>query len=502
MIPEAHFGWLDWTVFASYLGAIVLVGAYFSKRQNSTDEFFTASKRMHWLPVSLSIVASLFSGISFIGQPSRVYRYDSVIFAYAISVLLVTPIVMYVLIPFYRRLDVTTAYEYLERRFSLNVRLLASSLFILKRLFWMGLVALAPSLALTTITGLRVEYCILLIGVVATIYTGLGGMSAVIWTDAAQFVILTLGQVLMIWFIASKLDGGFAEIWEVGRESGKVWMSMEFTFVDLTFWSMLIAGCVFALSDLGVDQVTVQRLMTTPDEKTAQRSMIFNALFKFPGMMVLLGIGVALYAYYQAFPELLTLGEDQIDQVVPFFVVTELPAGISGFVIAAIFAAAMSSFDSGLNCMVTAFTVDWYKRLYKSDLEDREYLKLAKLLTFVLGGLITLMSILIYQAGVKSIIDKSNKYLGFFGGALLGIFLLGMLTRRAKPLPTVIGAVASVALVILLDLWQEENGAFVHNYMYGLISMVITMAVGYFGSLLGRETPYETIQDFTMAKKK
>jgi len=504
-MPDATFGFWNWVVFGTYLVGIFLIGALFARRQTSTGEFFTASKRMGWLVVSLSVVASLFSAISFIGHPARIYNQDAtVLLAWPFCVILVTPIVMYVLLPFYRKLDVTTAYEYLEKRFSLNIRLLASALFIGKRLFWMALVALAPSLALSTFTGLPVELCVLIIGVIATVYTGLGGMSAVIWTDAIQFVVLMTGQVLMVFYIASRLDGGFGEIWQVGISEGNMLASMDFNFHQLTFWSMLICGVAFALSDIGADQVTVQRLMSTKDEKEARKSLLFNAIFKIPGSVIMIALGVSLLAFYKAYSHLMTLPEADSDKVVPFFVVTQLPAGLSGLVIAAIFAAAMSSFDSGLNCLVAALTVDWYERIIQPGQSDRKYLMLAKGLTFTLGLAVTIMAIVIYVAGIKSIIDASNKYLGMFGGGLLGIFMLGVLTRRAKALPTLIGAIVSVALVMSINVIQQHfvGEIFLHPYWYGLISCALTMLIGYVGSFFGTEVPYERIRDFTMARKK
>jgi len=486
-MTKTGFVTVDWVVFALYLGAVVCIGIWFSKRQRSTEEYFTAGKRVHWLPVSLSVVATLFSGISFLGHPARVFRYNCAMIAWPFAVLIITPILIHVLLPFYRRLDVTTAYEYLEKRFSLNVRLLASALFIGKRLFWMALVALAPSLALSTIIGLPVSWCILIIGVIATVYTGLGGMRAVIWTDAIQFVVLMLGQCLIIGMVAGQLDGGLAGMWRVGVADHKAWASLDWNLAAPTFWTFLLAGCFLALSDLGADQVTVQRLMCTKDEKAAAKALWFNALFKFPGTIILLGMGVALWVYYQQFPGRLGLAESDYDKIVPYFAVSQLPSGISGLVIAAIFAAAMSSFDSGLNSLAAALTVDWYARLGPGDRDSPKALIFAKRLTYVLGAAVTLTALLVYWTGIKSIIDASNKYLGFFGGALLGIFLLGALTRRAKPLPTVIGALLGVASVFTIEMIQSSatDSALVHPYLYGAISCTLTLAFGYFGSFLG-----------------
>jgi len=499
-MPETGFEFLDWVVFVVYLAAVVALGASFSKKQRSTKEFFTAGKRMHWLPIAFSVVASIFSGISFIGQPSRVYRHDAVLIAFPFSLLLVTPIVVYVLLPFYRRLDVTTAYQYLEARFGLNVRLLASVLFMGKRLLWMALVALAPSLALSAVTGLRVETCILIIGVIATIYTGLGGMHAVIWTDVIQFLVLMTGQCLIITMIAFRLDGGFAQMWQIGVADHKAWASLDFNFSELTFWTMLFAGCFLALSDLGADQVIVQRLMSAKDEKTAAKALWFNALFKFPGMIIILGMGVALWAFYQQYPERLGLAEADWDKLVPYFAVQELPAGVSGLVIAAIFAAAMSSFDSGLNCLVATLTVDWHDRLGRKPHDDQRSLRLAKVLTYLLGAAVTLTAVLIYETGIKSIIDASNKYLGFFGGALLGIFLLGALTRRAKALPTILGALLGVAAVFAIEAIQTASGErFVHPYLYAAISCLLTMGLGYVGSFIGPPLSIDRLRGLTIS---
>jgi len=163
----------------------------------------------------------------------------------------------------------------------------------------------------------------------------------------------------------------------------------------------------------------------------------------------------------------------------------------------------MSSFDSGLNCIVTAFTVDWYERLLEPAQSDKQYLKLAQTLTFVLGAAITVLAIIIYRTGRQTIIDTSNIYLGFFGGALLGIFLLGALTRRAKSLPTVLGAIISVAVVVCLDFVNktEDGGYWIHPYMYCIISCTMTILIGYLGSLLGPELPFEKVRDYTMARK-
>jgi Na+/proline symporter len=204
--------------------------------------------------------------------------------------------------------------------------------------------------------------------------------------------------------------------------------------------------------------------------------------------------------FYKANPERLPLEPADYDKVVPYFTVHELPVGVSGLVIAAVFAAAMSSFDSGLNSLSATLTVDWYKRL-GSATSERRSLFVAKCLTYVIGAAVTITALVIYWTGVMSIIDASNKYLGFFGGALLAIFFLGALTRRAKALPTVLGALCGVASVFLIDMMADPaNGkVIVHTYLYGMISCLVTLVVGYLGSFIGPPPSEQRLAGLTIA---
>lgn len=473
---------LDWGLIGLLLAGRLALGVYFNRRQTSTGEYFLAGQRMGWGPVALSILASLLSGISFIGHPARVYGYDCAAMGFAIAAVLVTPVVMYGLLPAYRRLNVRTAYEYLEIRFGLNVRLLASALFILKRLFWMALVVLAPAMLLNTITGIPVETCVLLVGLFTTLYTSLGGLSAMIWADVITFVVLLGAQILIIGSVAGRLDGGLGELWTVAVENRKAWASLDFDWTRLTFWTAIVSGLILGLEGMGADQITVQLLMSARDERQARRSLLFMALFKVPGQVLLLGLGVAIWVFYHAFPD--RPGPGQAEGAVPHFVMTELPTGAVGFILGAILCATMSCFDSGLNSLVAAVSVDWVQRLLRPGAADRRHLLFSKLLTYGLGAAVSLMAILIYRAGFTSLIDKTNNYLGFFGGGLLGIFLLAAFTRRSRALPTVFGCVAATAGIFLFDrLWNAE-GALLNPILYGVFGCAGTMVLGYGGSMI------------------
>jgi SSS family transporter len=503
LLAEVNFGTVNWVVLAVYLVGVFVLGSLFARRQTSTDEYFRAGKRMGWFPILLSMAASIHSAISFIGQPGRIFLSDAgVLIASYVSGFIVFPVIAYLMLPFYRKLDVVTAYEYLERRFALSTRLLSSALFILQRLVWMALVVLAPSLALSVIVGIRVEYCILIIGLAATVYTVLGGMSAVIWTDVVQFIVLFVGEAMIFIVVATKLDGGFMEMIHVGFEDNKIWGSFDWDISRATFWTLMISGCVMGLS-WGFDQLQVQRLMATRDEANARKSLMYTLVLNVPRIVVLILMGLALYAFYQAYPALLPEEVAQrADRVLPHFVVTQVPIGISGLIIAALFAASMSSFDSGLNCLIAAITVDWYKRVFKRDKTDAQYLLFAKVLSLCLGVAIALLAIGIYQAGIKSIIDTSNKYIGFLFGPIIGIFLLGIFTRRAKEIPAIMGGLAAFFTILVINIinGQYEDRNIIDPYFYGPLSVAITLVVGYFGSFLGTPLPYEKVKEYTLAK--
>jgi solute:Na+ symporter, SSS family len=505
-MPEISFGWINWTVFLVYIFFIFVLGAMFTGRQKNTDEFFRAGKRMGWFPILISLVASVFSAISFLGQPARIYKSDAtVLICLFIASFFFLPIFAYAILPFYRKLDITTAYEYLEKRFSIQVRCIGSALFILQRLFWMALVCLAPSLVLSLVLGVKVEYCILIIGLIATVYTALGGMSAVIWTDVAQFFVLISGQILFFVMIVTKLDGGLTEIFQLAVSDNKFFGSMNWDISRPTFWTLLISSILMGLG-FGVDQVNIQRIMATRDGKQARKSVLYQLILNIPRYMILILMGISMYAFYQVFPEKLAPGMDETpDKILPYFIMTQIPAGLCGLVIAAIFAAAMSSFDSGLNCLTAVFVIDWYKNVIKPGQDDAKYLFVAKLLTVILGLAITVLGIIIYKSGIKSIVDSSNKYLGFFFGPIVGIFLLGIFTRRAKAFPVVIASIISFILVLAIDVVNIKLGAgnqIINMYFYGPIAIIVTVVIGYLGSLFGPELPFDNIREFTLAKKK
>ena len=325
-----------------------------------------------------------------------------------------TPIVIWVFLPFYHRLRVFTAYEYLERRFNSSVRLASSLLFLLLRGSYLAVVIYAPSLVLSTVTGLELKWTIFIVGGLATLYTLLGGMKAVIWTDVVQATVLFGGLILVTVILALRVEGGVGEIVAAASDGGPFRVELGWgTWAEVTLWAVLVNGFFIHLSMYGADQMTLQRYLTTPTLRAGRNSMLLNAVMVVPAVALLLFVGGALYVFYQQFPDRLAEGLKG-DAVLPHFVIHELPAGISGIFIAAMFAAAMSTIDSAINSLSTSTMKDLYQRFVWPEAEERTYLNLSRLFTVFWGGVATFFAL----------------YIGNFPNILVGIQDPGRILHR------------------------------------------------------------------------
>ena len=514
---------LDWIVLAVYLLAMVAVGASFYKGQKTTKDFFLAGRSMSWLPVGLSVVATLFSAISYMAIPSGIQRYGVIKWAGASMVFLCIPIVANVFMPFYSRMQLYSAYEYLERRFDVAVRCLASGLFILWRIVWMSLAVYASALALWAATGCPVPLpvIIIILGVFATAYTFLGGMKAVIWTDVIQFVVLFGGMALASLLIISHVDGGVAGIFGAMRDAGKLSLigtipEMEgttsfmqkvaayFGTSEATLMGVLFASFVGHVSFYCVDQATVQRYFSARSLGDAKKAFWVNALANVSIHTCLTFLGMALFAYFAVnpHPESVAGTPFKTDWGYPYFIATAMPAGVAGLLIAALYAATMSSVDSGINSCCTAFWVDFWQRLVKgkvkpgetdgeeNEAHEHQQLTIARIMTVVFGGIAVLFGCLIAASkDVADIIVLTSKLVNALCGPMFAIFLLGLFSRRARPLGVCIGALASLLLTytfvfdkinVLLRLY-----GFRLNFLWpSTVGLVVGLVVGYLASLI------------------
>jgi len=484
--PKRRFGLVNYSVLAVYLLALVGMGVYFSRREKTTEDFFLAGRRIPWWAAGISIFGTQLSAITFMAIPAKTYATDWVYFLANMCIVLMAPVVVLVYLPFYRKLNVTTAYEYLEKRFNPAVRMFGSAAYILMQLGRMAIVIFLPAIALSTVTGISIHSCVLLMGLLCTFYTVLGGIEAVIWSDVLQVVVLLGGAVLSLIIIALKTENGFAGIISTASANGKFHIAnLTWDWTTTALWVVIVGNLLNQLIPYTADQTVVQRYLTTSDEKQAAKSIWTNAILTIPASLIFFGLGTALFVFYKANPGSLDPSL-KTDAIFPLFIVQQLPTGISGLLIAGVFAAAMSSLDSSMNSVATAIVTDFYRRL-RPDSSEAARLKLARLLTVLLGATATAAGLLMATYEIKSLWDLFMKILGLFGGSLAGLFALGIFTRRAHGWGALVGALGS-ALALFAVQWFTS----IHFFLYGAIGIGVCFVVGYLASLLIPARPKDT----------
>lgn len=477
--PSGAFGLLNYTILGAYLGTLVAMGVYFSRRVKTTDDFFKAGRRVPWWAAGLSLFGTSLSAITFMAIPAKTFATDWRYFMGNIAPIFAVPLVIALYIPFYRRLNVTTAYEYLERRFNLTARLLGSLMFIIFQLGRIGIVLFLPSIALSMVTGLDIVTCILVMGVLSIAYTVLGGIEAVIWTDVLQVIVLMGGAILSLLIIILNTTGGLFGMIDTALTDHKLHtFDFTFDFASPTLWVVLLGGIAASLISNGSDQVAVQRYLTTNDERGAGRSAWTHAIMCIPASLLFFGLGTALWVFFKSQPQLLNATMANADAIFPWYIVTQLPNGLAGLLIAGIFAAAMSSLDSSMNSAATAFTTDFYRRFHpKAD--DAVSLKVARWLTVIVGASGMLFALMMARWDIKSLWDQFNTILGLFAGGLGGMFLLGILCRRAHGVGAVFGLVASGMIQFFVSQYTA-----VHLLLFTFTGMASCIIMGYLASVL------------------
>ncbi len=474
-VRKSGFKRLDYVALVLYLGAMVCIGFYFLGREKSTEDFFLGGRRVPWWAAGLSIFGTQLSAITYMSFPAKTYATDWAYFLNNMGTLVIAPLVIWLYLPFFRRLNVTTAYEYLERRFNVGVRMVGSAVYILLQLGRMGFVLFLPAMALSAVTGLSVHVSILLMGVLATLYTVLGGIEAVIWTDVLQVVVLAGGAIVALVTVVFDA-GGLGEVISIAQGDAKLRafiLSWDLTG-PTTF--VIVLSVVGGLVGSTSNQSVVQRYLTTRSEKEAAQAIWANAVLSVLATLIFFALGTALFAFYKTHPDRLNPAL-QTDAVFPWFIAEQLPAGVSGIVIAGLFAAAMSSLDSCMNSVATVVTTDFLKRLVPN-VSDRRWLKVARLLTLVLGVIGSVTALLLATYDIRSIWDQYIKIMALFSGGLAGLFALGIFTRRAHGTGALIGVPASV-----LALYLVQRHTALHFFLWSTVGIVTCFVVGYLCSL-------------------
>ena len=477
---DKDFGTVNYIVLGLYLLLMVGVGVYFARRSKGTDDFFRGGKRMVWWAAGCSIFATMLSSLTFTGLPSKAYAQNWVYFIANMTIPVVAFVAVYVALPFYRRIDATSAYEYLEKRFSPPVRMLGSGFFTLFHVFRMAVVMSLTGLALAAATPLSPFWSVLLMGFLSILYCTMGGISAVIWTDTIQTVVLLGGAVIAFFLLIAGVDGGFDGFMTKAGEADKFRMAnfnWDIASTQVAIWVIILGALAQNVSGYTADQAVVQRYMTTPDRKMAARSIWTNAVLSVVASILFFGLGSALFAFYQSNPSSLD-PTITTDQVFPLFIASEMPVGLAGLIVAGIFAAAQSTVSTSMNSTATTLVTDFLKPMNYCG-SDRGYLRAARILTVVMGVLGTAFGLVFINPDIKSLFDEFIKIVGLIMGMLGGLFLLGVLSRKANATGALIGCAGGVAVVFWV--WK---GTEVAAYFYPFVSVGSCFVIGLFASCI------------------
>lgn len=444
---------IDSIVLFVYLALVVGLGIFLAKRSKTTAGFMAAGGALPGWAVGLSIFGTFVSSISFLANPGKSYSADWNPFVFGLSLPLAAWIAARYFVPFYRRRGEVSAYTHLEQRFGPWARVYAVACYLLTQLGRVGTILYLVALALAPLTGWSVATIIIVTGLLVTAYTLIGGIEAVIWTDVVQSIVLSLGILLCLGTLFSRMPEGPMQVFEIAAESDKFSLgSFGASLSQPTFWVLIAFGLFVNLQNFGIDQSYVQRYATAESEGAARRSVWLGALLYIPISALLFLVGTALFAYYSAQPELLPDTVTKGDQVFPHFISSELPPGITGLLVAAVMAAAMSSVDSSLNGSATLTWCDLVKRFSAREHDEAVGMRVLHGATILYGILGTCAALAMTR--VQSALDAWWKISSIFSGGILGLFLLGLIVKRAHNA----AAATAVTVGVLVIFWLSAAG--------------------------------------------
>lgn len=463
---KSGFAWIDIAILVAYFVLVIGIGIYYYNGEKTQRDYFLGGSRIPWWAAGISIFATQLSAITFMAIPAKAFATNWVYFLTNMTIIAVAPIVIAVYLPFFRKLNIITAYEYLEQRFGVAARWTAGVSFILFQLGRMGIVIFLPSLALNAVMGIDIYLCIVLIGGLSTAYTFMGGIEADIWNDMFQAFLLIGGAIVSLILIITSIDGGISQIVAMGREEGKFQLAnMTWDITTDALWVVIIGSFFSNMVSYTSDQAVIQRYLTTKDVKRSSRSIWTNALLAIPATILFFAVGTALWAFYKINPELLNPASKS-DDIFPWFIAQQLPVGVSGLVITAIFAAAMSTVDSSVNSMSAVVTNDFYKRL-NPKATDKQCMAVAHRATLTLGIVGIGTAAYIAYLNSPSMWDQYLKIVGLSGGALAGMFLVGVFVRRVHLKAVLIGFFGAAFVLFLVQQYTS-----IHLLLYAGIGMI------------------------------
>jgi SSS family solute:Na+ symporter len=475
---------LDTCIFVAYMAGVTLFGASFFRKNRTSGAFTLGNRNIPGWVITMSIFATYVSSISFLALPGTAYQTDWNPFVFSLTIPIAALIAVKFFVPLYRKLESPSAYSYLEARFGPWARIYVSVCYLLTQLMRVGTILYLLALTLHAVFGWNMALIIVITGLTIMAYSILGGLQAVVWTDAIQGILLIVGALLTVLFILMKMPEGSEQVFRIAQDNRK--FSLGSFSMDLstpTFWVVLVYGIFINLQNFGIDQSYIQRYMASRSDRAAKRSALSGGLIYIPVSLLFLFIGTALYAFYTsgAAPlpaELHEMGN--ADKVFPYFIVNQLPRGVTGLLIASIFAAGMSTISTSFNSSSTVFLSDYYRKFSKQEQSEKRSMKVL----YISSAVITILGIIIALAmiNVRSALDTWWKLASIFSGGMLGLFLLGAFSRRSSSRGALIGVILGIAVIAWMSLSSlshdpSKYGNVFHSYLtivFGTLAIFLT----------------------------
>lgn len=497
---------IDVIVLVLYFASMALLGSCFARRAKSTDVYFVGGRSYPGWLIGISLFGATISSITFVAYPADAFK--TAYLRYLICIML--PVGVFIsawfFVPFFRRGKITSVFEYLEGRYGPGVRVYGATVFIIAQCIRISLIQYLVALLVSRITGWHVTTCILLGGAVTAYYTIAGGIEAVIWTDFVQSVILTFGGLLILGVVIWKLPGGLAQLMSVAAADGKFMLGdlnpadgklypapWTFSLREKTVPMLLLVGLFQWLAEYSTNQEVIQKYCAAKSARDARRAMWICCWFCVPTWGYFLFVGTGLYVFYKIFPDpavsQMLHGEGKPEDVLPYFVTTQLPAGLSGVVAAAVLAAAMSSMSSAMNSISAVAITDIYKRHLAGDRDDSHLVRAARLVTFASAAIMVVGAYALLRSQTMTLQDLSTELTSIVAGGLLGLYMLGFFTTRGDGRAVAVGLVFAVVFSALvsahglgwlsddLSHWIERHFS---SYYTGVVGNVVMFATGFF----------------------
>jgi len=492
--------WLDYAVVICYWAVIVSIGVYFARRQKTTAKYFTAGRSMPGWAVGISMLATLISSITFLAYPGAGYEGKWILLVQGLMVPIVLISLIWIIVPIYRHVIGISTYEFFEKRFGYGARLYCSVAFSSAHFIKMGTVFYLLSLALASMMNVPTTTVILVLGIIVIVYTLIGGIEAVIWCEVIQGFLLMAGGLVCIAVLLFRPEGGPVAVVSDAWQNKKFFFGpYNIDFVNLTFIVMALNGIFYAIQKYGTDQTIVQRFLVAKSDREAEKAALIGVVLCVPVWALFMFIGTSLWSYYDITKAALPADvAAHPDKIFPYFIVDQLPIGVTGLILAALMSAALSSLDADLNCLSAVIVEDYYRKA-KPNSTDRQRLILGKIAVAVCGISAMIIASLYVVYSKKGVLGTVFGLYAILSGGIAGLFLLGFFTTKTNRKGCYVGIIACILFTAYAFLTKQGivdlNKIFGvnylnfthHKYMLGVYSHIVLFGVAYIASLFFKQ---------------